>query len=77
MMNYGEFNVSELPENDGVSIDGIRLAFHKKNRYEAIELCKQIKEKGYLVFMQPMVSVNYSDVEFIEMIGLAICFLYC
>ena len=71
MMNYGEFNLSELPENDGTSIDGIRLAFHKKNRYEAIALCKQIKEKGYLVFIQPMVSVNYTDIEFIEMIGLA------
>lgn len=68
MMNYGEFSVDDLPANDGSSIDGIRLAFHKKNRFEALDLCKKIKEKGYLVFVQPMVSINYSDSEFIEMI---------
>ena len=70
MMNYGEYNIDDLPVNDGKSIDGIRIAFHKKNRIEALKLCKQIKEKGYKVFIQPMVSVSYTDVEFIEMINI-------
>ena len=70
MMNYGEYSVDELPTYDGKSIDGLRVAFHKKNRYEALELCKQIKAKGYKVFIQPMVSVSYSDSEFIEMINI-------
>ena len=30
MMNYGEFNIVDLPDYDGSSIDGIRVAFHKK-----------------------------------------------
>ena len=68
MMNYGEYNVDDLPAYDGSSIDGIRVAYHKKNRYEALELCKKIKEKGYLVFIQAMVSLSYSDEEFLEMI---------
>lgn len=68
MMNYGEYDINKLPIYDGNSIDGFRVAFHKKNRYEALALCKQIKEKGYKVFIQPMVSVTYSDTEFIEMI---------
>lgn len=68
MMNYGEYNVDELPVCDGTSIDGIRVAFHKKDRREALELCAKIKEKGYLVFVQAMVSLAYSDEEFLGMI---------
>lgn len=70
MMNYGEYDVDDLPSFDGSSIDGIRVAFHKKNRYEALELCKKIKAKGYLVFIQAMVSLAYSDEEFLDMIQL-------
>lgn len=68
MMNYGEYDVDTLPEYDGASIDGIRVAFHKMNRIEALELCKKIKEKGYKVFIQGMVSLSYSDEEFLDLI---------
>ncbi|SHM37893.1 aldolase catalytic domain-containing protein [Ruminococcus flavefaciens] len=68
MMNYGEFNVDDLPIYDGSSIDGIRVAFHKRNLNEALDVCRKIKEKGYLVFIQAMVSLNYSDEEFLSLI---------
>lgn len=68
MMNYGEYSVDDLPPYDGTSIDGIRVAFHKKNLDASLTLCKQIKEKGYLVFVQAMVSLAYSDEEFLKMI---------
>lgn len=68
MMNYGEYDVNELPSADSTCIDGIRVAFHKANRHKALEVCKKIREKGYLVFVQPMVSMNYSDEEFRELI---------
>ena len=35
---------------------------------QALELCRKILEKGYLVFVQPMVSASYSDEEFIQLI---------
>lgn len=70
MMNYGEYSVDDLPDYDGTSIDGIRVAYHKKDRFEALELCKKIKDKGYLVFIQAMVSLSYSDEEMLEMIHL-------
>ncbi len=70
MMNYGEYDVDSLPEYDGTSIDGIRVAFHKKNRIEALEVCRAIKAKGYKVFVQAMVSLSYSDEEFLELIRL-------
>lgn len=68
MMNYGEYNIDDLPPFDGSSIDGIRVAYHKKNREEALDLCEKIREKGYLVFIQAMVSLVYSDEEFLSMI---------
>ena len=61
MMNYGEYRIEDLPPYDGSSIDGIRIAFHKKDRHNALELCRLIKKKGYLVFIQAMVSLSYTD----------------
>lgn len=68
MMNYGEYNVDDLPPYDGSSVDGIRVAFHKKNLSEALDLCERIKKKGYLVFIQAMVSLSYTDEEFLSLI---------
>ncbi len=68
MMNYGEYNIDDLPFYDGSSIDGIRVAFHKKNLTESLKLCRDIKAKGYLVFIQAMVSLSYSDEEFLSLI---------
>lgn len=68
MVNYGEYNLEDLPDYDGSSIDGIRVAFHKKDLNGALEFCKGISEKGYKLFMQPMVSISYTDKEFINLI---------
>ena len=68
MMNYGEYDIEDLPDCDNSSIEGIRVAFHKKNLNESLDLCEQIKAKGYKVFVQAMVSLSYSDEEFLSMI---------
>ncbi len=68
MVNYGEYNVEDLPECDGSSIGGLRVAFHKKELVNALKFCKEIAEKGYKVFIQPMVSLGYSDEEFLSLI---------
>jgi 4-hydroxy 2-oxovalerate aldolase len=69
MINYGEYEVEKLPQYDGTSIDGIRVAFHKKDLDEALIMCETIINKGYKLFMQPMVSVSYTDEEFINLIN--------
>lgn len=68
LTDYGKYNPNNLPDYDGSSIDGLRVAFHKKNRIEALEECKVIKAKGYKVFVQAMVSLSYTDEEFLDMI---------
>lgn len=71
MINYGEYDYTLLPDCTKTSLHGIRVAFHKKDLYNAIEFCRKVKEKGYLLFIQPMVTMNYSDDEFIELLHLA------
>ena len=68
MINYGEYPIENIPECDGNSVDGIRVAFHKRDRNSALEYCKQIKSKGYKVFVQGMVTLSYSDEEFVDFI---------
>ena len=45
MMDFGKFNVDNLGERTPESIDGIRLAFHKKNCKDMISLGRKIIEK--------------------------------
>ena len=52
------------------SSDLIRLAFHKKDRYEAIKIGKKIFDKGYKIYFQPMITLRYSDIELLELIEL-------
>ena len=68
MVNYGEYCVEDLPLYNGKSIDGIRIAFHKRDLTNALELAKAIQLKGYKIFMQPMVTLSYTDLEFISLI---------
>lgn len=68
MTNFGEYCLEELPLNNGQALDGIRVAFHKKDMIPALEFCKGVGEKGYKVFIQAMVTLNYSDEEFLELI---------
>ncbi|MFZ3129531.1 MAG: aldolase catalytic domain-containing protein [Desulfosporosinus sp.] len=71
MINYGEYDINNLTEHDGTSIDGLRVAFHKKDMEAALQFCRGITEKRYKLFMQPMVSLSYTDVEFLSLIKAA------
>ena len=70
MMDYGKFNVDNLHERTEDGIDGIRMAFHKKNRLDVIELGRKIIDKGYKFYIQPMITLRYSDAELLELIQL-------
>lgn len=57
-----------LPEQitpyTGKSIEGIRVVFYKHQITEAMALCKSVKENGYKLFVQPMVTIDYSFEEY-------------
>ena len=46
MMDYGKFNVNNIHTRSDCGIDGIRMAFHKKNRFDIISSGRKIIEKG-------------------------------
>lgn len=68
LMDYGTYRAEDLPQWDGSSVDGIRVTFHKKDLEPAMELARQVMEKGYKVFLQPMVALSYTDQEYLELI---------
>lgn len=68
MINYGEYELDDIPNAANVNLDGIRVAFHKKDMNEAIPFGDALIQKGYKVFMQPMVAANYSDEEYLDLI---------
>jgi len=68
MINFGDVDVKNLPPKKQTSINGIRLAFHKKDIDEAFETAYKIKELGYKLYFQPMVTKNYKDIEFLSII---------
>lgn len=70
MMDYGKFDVDKLQPRTDKDIDGIRVAFHKKNMKDVIPVIKTIIDKGYEAYVQPMITLRYSDKELIELIDL-------
>ncbi len=68
MIMHGKYNVSRLPQYNGGAIKGIRYCFKKTYMNEALEICKEISQKGYDLYLQPASLTDYSDRELIELI---------
>lgn len=68
MINHGDYDVQNLPHKDKTIIDGIRLAFHKEKLDDALKEAKDIIDLGYNLYFQPMVTKNYTDLEFLSMV---------
>lgn len=73
-VDLGMFDFEMLEKNDKKSIDGIRLGFTKENYDsspdEIIYAAKLIKEKGYKLLLQGVNSLNYTDLQLLELIEL-------
>lgn len=68
MIDYGTFDVNKLQPRNEHGVDGIRLAFHKENWEASIEWGRIIMSKGYDLYIQPMVSMRYTDEEYKRLI---------
>ncbi len=64
MADTEQFEPEDLTEYTGKSVDGIRVVFYKHQIEKAMLLARGVKEKGYKLFMQPMVTVDYSIDEY-------------
>lgn len=68
MIDYGTFDVNKLQPRSEHGVDGIRLAFHKENWEASMGWGKIILSKGYDLYIQPMVSMRYTDEEYRHLI---------
>ena len=68
MLALGDISPDKIEPYDGESIDGIRVTFHKNEWNECKEVVKKLAAKGYKVFVQPVGTTTYSDLELVELI---------
>ncbi len=70
MINYGDFPIELICDSSETVIDGIRVAFHKEKLREGLEFCRQLQDKGYEIYVQPMITSRYSNNEIVELVEL-------
>ena len=70
LADCSRYSVENLDECSGGSVDAVRECFFKAERFEAIEKCRKIMEKGYKCFVQPVDILGYTDVELIGLVEL-------
>lgn len=68
MIDYGTCRIENIASKSESHIDGIRIIFKKHLQDQALEFCRQIKEKGYKLFVNPVSVTTFSDEEMISMI---------
>ena len=67
MADIQQFLPKDLTPYTGNSIDGIRVVFYKHQVEEALIMCQAVKEFGYKLFVQPMVTIDYSIDEYAQL----------
>lgn len=70
LADYSRYHIDQLEPYDGSSIDGVRACFFKEERYEVIDFCKSIINKGYKLYVQPVDILGYTDSELLELIDM-------
>ena len=68
LADYSRYDINHLDPYTGNSIDAVRACFYRYERHNAIDFCKQIKNQGYKVFIQPVDILGYSDFELLELL---------
>ena len=61
MIDWDRYNLENLPDCDGQSIDAIRVVFPYSKFREGIEVGKKVKEKGYTLYFQAANTLAYSS----------------
>jgi len=64
MADVQQFFPKDIEPYERGYVDGIRVVFYKHQIKEAEILAKEIKDAGYKLFMQPMVTIDYSIDEY-------------
>ncbi len=68
LADYSRYSIENLDYYDEGSIDAVRACFFKNERHDVLDFCRQIKQKGYKLFVQPVDILGYSDSELLELL---------
>ena len=68
MIDYGTCKIENIAPASESHIDAIRVIFKKHLQVGALGFLKQIKERGYKIFANPVSVTTFSDEEMITMI---------
>lgn len=68
MIDYGTCSIENIAPCEESFIDGIRVIFKKNKIEDALPFCKEIKKKGYKLFIQAISITDYSDLEMLQYI---------
>ena len=71
MIDFGTCSIDHIQPCSESILDGIRVIFKKHLREPAMAFCKQLKDKGYIVFSQLVSVTSYEDDEMMDLIRLA------
>lgn len=63
MIDYGTCSIDHVAPKSESHLDGIRVIFKKHLQDKALDFCRQLKEKGYKFFVNPVSVTTFSDEE--------------
>ena len=67
MIDWDRYDLNNLPEYDGKTVDAVRVVFPYGKHKEGMEVGRKIKEKGYQVYFQAANTLAYSDSDLIDL----------
>lgn len=68
MINYEDYDSNKLKICNECQFSIIRIAFHKKDYVNALKLCKELKDKGFIISANLMKTDNYSKDEMLDLL---------
>lgn len=71
IVDLGDCGIKYIQPRSETVLDGIRVTFKRHELGDAVEYCKVLKEKGYLVSMQPVSFMDYSPQDVLNLVEAA------
>ena len=68
LVDYGRYDLDNLCQYNGKSIDGIRVCFKHEEIKLVLDYAQKIKKKGYKVAIQHVDTLAYTDDEILEFV---------
>ncbi len=67
MIDWDRYDLSNLPECDGSSIDAIRVVFPCNKFREGVKVGKEVLKKGYTLYFQAANTLAYTNEDLVEL----------